>query len=876
MKRSEKSFLKIMACCFALISVMLWADFFDELRDGNLGHIQSLIDKDAGLLNLRNKNNLSPLAFSIDLNRPELVKLLLDKGADAKGRYGLVASLLERAINLKNEKIVALLLNAGADPNEIVRGMEYVLSIAVKNNSPQIVDLLIKAGADVNAESFPEGAPLCVAVHNNNEELVKLLLCAGARVNREGVLRFATRYSALAKAFDNNNEKIAELLLNVGAESNLFFLSSGKSFLQKSLEWGNKKISRLLLQKGARQGRQMLAQAIRNKDEEAIALLLSEGIPIEVSFLQEAQQVGDEKITGLLLSNIKDEAMEKFLFTALDKKNEKVLEFLLSTGGNRKNPLSNESVFVSFTNAKEDNGFVLNAALKAISSRLTTIVTRSMFLILYEHIRAYVTTKQLSIFTDESKNLYILIPEFIENNEQLRQKYGFCRVHYMMPLAIESAEKNSLDNSDKKYLLECFRTILDNEGASHPLYFFLTGHGDEKLIAEIPFMDFEIFLNFLDNIAAKFLYISTCCAGGQHILNIQSELSAILAKNMKRQGTFALNAALNVPYRKPFVDYMIGIQATTDGSVFEHGDMRNFFDHLERYFSHEQDMLAGKKKKQDNISMVEVIRSLRLSEIASLPSIRFPGTAVFFRAVDLGNMEIITWNKLQALRLQSLNVLDIARLTHELDLLRQKEFLMEMKDFENKEKRLMEEIVQARKLAKEGVKISLDSPKKYLQIFPSNLMNCTIELNSNDQTIISKMVGQAFHFIEKLIYRGTKEDFLKRFELGIDDLLLTPKYWFIKSLELTSPLQTRVIVKRDLSRVTMQELDVAMAKTFMSKLARSSSDEEVVSILYEMLGENVPEDKTKAIQAINAILYEATGGQENFNVLKQALIKFLE
>lgn len=106
----------------------------------------------------------SPLQVAVaGVNSAEMVKLLVDAGADNTvpgGEYGLV---LQTAIQMGDTANIWLLLKAGADVN--AQGGKYgnVLQTAVVaySGSPKLLEILHVAGADVNVKEEDIMGPPC-------------------------------------------------------------------------------------------------------------------------------------------------------------------------------------------------------------------------------------------------------------------------------------------------------------------------------------------------------------------------------------------------------------------------------------------------------------------------------------------------------------------------------------------------------------------------------------------------------------------------------------------------------------------------------------------------------------------------------------------
>ena len=133
------------------------------------------------------------------------VKAFLDKGVDvnAKTQYG--ATALSYASDKGHTEVVRLLLERGADPN--VRDTFYgatPMSWAAPKGHVEVVRLLIEKG------SKDKGEALKLGVDKGAVELVKAVLA-------KGEVPAATLTKALSKAEAQNRTEIADLLKKAGA-----------------------------------------------------------------------------------------------------------------------------------------------------------------------------------------------------------------------------------------------------------------------------------------------------------------------------------------------------------------------------------------------------------------------------------------------------------------------------------------------------------------------------------------------------------------------------------------------------------------------------------------------------------------------------------
>ena len=120
----------------------------------------------------------TPLSYAVEQGNRELVKALLDAGANpnAKTEGGRIPLQLA----LDHKEIVELLLSAKADPNLSSEGGSTPLTAAIENGANEAIEILIKAGANVNLRDGYGSSPLQVATNYQKNEIVELLKKHGA------------------------------------------------------------------------------------------------------------------------------------------------------------------------------------------------------------------------------------------------------------------------------------------------------------------------------------------------------------------------------------------------------------------------------------------------------------------------------------------------------------------------------------------------------------------------------------------------------------------------------------------------------------------------------------------------------------------------
>jgi len=206
--------------------------------------VRLLLDKGADP-NIPNKNGLTPLDHACGRNKAvgkQLAELLLAKGAEVNPKNA-DSTPLSWAVASDNTELVALLLERGADPK--ARG-GYILRSAADRGDTEIAAMLIAHGADPKAMS--DGTtPLHDAAQNGREEVMKLLLSKGADINA----RQNDGTTPLLYAAGRGQKGCVEILLANGADVNATD-TKGNTAISFAAASGYTNIVELLRQHGAK------------------------------------------------------------------------------------------------------------------------------------------------------------------------------------------------------------------------------------------------------------------------------------------------------------------------------------------------------------------------------------------------------------------------------------------------------------------------------------------------------------------------------------------------------------------------------------------------------------------------------------------------
>jgi len=180
------------------------------------------LEGEAGVVPRRPAESGSPLHFAVAANRPEIVGLLLDHGANpdaqipAHGEPRAGMTPLRAAVQGGNKEIAQLLLAHKADPNLPDAEGLTPLHWAVVTPNKEMVNLLLANHAEVNRQDQSGRTPLAYAV-GHPVDIAAALLDAKADPNHKD----SQGQTPLFYAAQGGHKEMVELLLAKGANPNV-------------------------------------------------------------------------------------------------------------------------------------------------------------------------------------------------------------------------------------------------------------------------------------------------------------------------------------------------------------------------------------------------------------------------------------------------------------------------------------------------------------------------------------------------------------------------------------------------------------------------------------------------------------------------------
>jgi ankyrin repeat protein len=213
-------------------------------------------------------------------NMYDMIQFLLGIGADIHHRDGCNQTVLHHAIG--EPDVVQLLLDRGADISATDKGGATALIWASQTGRDDDIKILLNGGADVSVKDNRGSTALLWASKINRKDIVELLLDAGSDITAED----NHGNTVLLQACSNNCSKLVKLLLDQG--SNIHHANqSGNTALHRASKYGYLEVVKLLLEYGADptavNGRGHMAEMMAlERDNGDVALYLRDYRPLDL------------------------------------------------------------------------------------------------------------------------------------------------------------------------------------------------------------------------------------------------------------------------------------------------------------------------------------------------------------------------------------------------------------------------------------------------------------------------------------------------------------------------------------------------------------------------------------------------------------------
>jgi len=152
-------------------------DIFEAAALGLTPIVKARLDEDPAAMNAFSGDGFTPVHLAAFFDQPEVVALLLDRGADPgmAARNASRVTPLHSAVAGRNLEVVRSLLMHGADANARQQGGWTALHAAALHGDVAIVRLLLARGASPQAANDDGTTALQLATDKGHADLVEMM-----------------------------------------------------------------------------------------------------------------------------------------------------------------------------------------------------------------------------------------------------------------------------------------------------------------------------------------------------------------------------------------------------------------------------------------------------------------------------------------------------------------------------------------------------------------------------------------------------------------------------------------------------------------------------------------------------------------------------
>jgi ankyrin repeat protein len=277
-----KRFISIPVCAMLLLTVIntQGQSIFDAFKNNEYAKVKLLVDADLKLVDARDQDSLTPLHWAARGASIDILKYLLDKGAD---------------VNAKD-----------------VNGSVPLHSTSSRNNF-EASKLLIEHGSVIDFKNVSGATPFYYAAQGGDGQFLEYLLSKGANISDLEIKNAYGRTPLCAVSRDGGNVETVKTLIGLGADINTEDYSGWTPIMLASWRPYKEVVDVLLdagadLQVGTENGEQLLVDAVSSGLEKLFAELVNKNTSLTIlneyggTLLHSAAEGGSSGIVESLIS----------------------------------------------------------------------------------------------------------------------------------------------------------------------------------------------------------------------------------------------------------------------------------------------------------------------------------------------------------------------------------------------------------------------------------------------------------------------------------------------------------------------------------------------------------------------------------------------
>lgn len=201
-------------------------NLLEAISDNDSNRVRELVRRDASIIDDNTTWLNTPLIWAVMKNNQEMVRLLVELGADIQLKNKQEQTPLIVAIKYNNRDMVRLLVELKADIN-IPGSYGYSpLRGAILSHQREMIKLLIELGANIDELNKYNSTPLLDAISLNEPETVKLLIELGADVEARYDSQTISEYLDTKSWGQQMKDIISEAVRRENRAKNLTFYRS--------------------------------------------------------------------------------------------------------------------------------------------------------------------------------------------------------------------------------------------------------------------------------------------------------------------------------------------------------------------------------------------------------------------------------------------------------------------------------------------------------------------------------------------------------------------------------------------------------------------------------------------------------------------------